>query len=107
MASNQKESLNEQRPHVPLYDQLPAPQQKAVFKEGEKVFKDQIKAQEDTLMNEMKDKLNPENYLGSLKSIVPTSSLDGLLEGAKSKFASITKLLQGGGGFADIAKGIF
>ena len=82
----QKSKLDEQRPKLPLYEDLSDKQKKMVFKEGEKVFDKQIKEHQDDMMKEMGGKLNPDNYLGRFKGIVPTSSLDGIVEGAKSKF---------------------
>lgn len=100
----QKELLNNQRPKVPIYDQMSESQQKLVFKEGEKMFAKQIKEQEDTVMKQIGDKLNPEAYLSMFKNIVPLSSLDGLLGSATSNFEQVKKSLTGGG-LGNIAQG--
>ena len=38
----QEKSLDEQKPSIPVYDQLPEDQKQKVYKEGEKKFKPQI-----------------------------------------------------------------
>lgn len=42
----QKENIDKQKPHIPIYDQLPEAQQKAAFQEGEKKFQPQIEAKQ-------------------------------------------------------------
>ena len=58
-------------------------------------------------MNQIKDQLDPSNYLGKYKNLVPTGSLDGLLGSATSKFDSVAKALQGGGGLSGLANNFF
>lgn len=42
--------LNQQRPQIPIYDSLSDHQQRVVFKEGEKMFANQIAQEQDTMM---------------------------------------------------------
>lgn len=59
------------------------------------------------MKQELEDTLNVENYLGKFKSIVPTSSLDGLADGVRSKLESLTSVMKNGGSLGDIARNIF
>lgn len=51
-------------------------------------------------MKQLGDKLNPETYLGNFKNIIPTSSLDGILNSATSHFESVKSMASGGFGGA-------
>ncbi len=61
------------------------------------MFANQIQQHQDTVMNQLGDKLNPETYLANFKNIVPLGSLDGILGNATSKFETVKNLLSGGG----------
>lgn len=81
-----------------------------VFKEGEKVFAQQIQQQQDTVMKQVGDKLNPETYLGIFKNIIPMGSLDGILGNATANFEKAKNglaALSGGGGIGNMLGGIF
>lgn len=58
-------------------------------------------------MEQAKDQLKPQNYLGKYKDLIPSGSLDGLLGSALSKFDSVSKALQGGGGLSGLADNFF
>lgn len=74
----QKESLDEQKPNIPLFSQLPAPQQEKVMKEGEKKFKKEIEAEEAKVQDSIEKNLNPEKYTEMFKKLNPTSQLDSI-----------------------------
>lgn len=87
-----------------MYDQLSEKQQRIVFQEGEKMFSNQIQQHQDTMMQQLGDKLNPETYLQNFTSIVPSGSLDGIFGNAKNKFEAVKNML-GSGGFQNFAQG--
>lgn len=89
--------LNQQRPQIPIYDSLSDNQQRVVFKEGEKMFANQIAQEQDTMMKQLGDKLQPETYLGNFKNIVPMGSIDGIFQNGSSSFEMISQQLLGGG----------
>ena len=97
-AEQQKQVLNQQRPQIPIYDSLSENQQRVVFKEGEKMFANQIAQEQDTMMKQLGDKLQPETYMGNFKNIVPMGSIDGIFQNGSSSFEMIAQQLLGGGG---------
>lgn len=81
----EKEKLDQQRPKIPLYDNLSENQQKMVFREGEKIFKEEIQDHEGLMKKQLDDTLNLERFIQIFKSIAPNNSIVGLVEGFKVK----------------------
>lgn len=94
---DQFKNLDKEKPKIPLYDDLPEKQQKEVFKKGEKEFAPQIKEQQDKMTKMVEEKLNPDNFMGSFKDIIPSGQMEGKVNEATEKFNDVKKLLSGGG----------
>ena len=94
-------AIENKRPKLQLYEDLPDPVRKDVIKTAQKEFATQIADNRKTIISSITGQFGPTMIQNAFGKFDPTSQLNGIVGGAGSKFASALGAgnpLGGGGG---------
>lgn len=94
--------IDQQRPRVELYDDLPDPLKTVVRHKAEEVFADQIDQNKGAIVDSIGKQFNLNNLEGLFQKISPEGTLNGIVGSAASQISSALGL---GGGVGQLING--
>jgi len=99
---NAIDTLNKNRPAIPIYDQLPEPVRATVFSEAEKHFSQQMGKDENSIIGAISSKFNPNSMQGMFGMLSPENALSGIV----GKAAGVITQALGLGNLGGLAGGL-
>lgn len=98
--------IDEEKPQVPLYDQLPQRVKSSILEQGEKTFTEQVTNNKDAITNQALKAFNQDKILGMFTELNPEGILQNIIGGAGTQFLSNLGLGGSIGGMASNLGGL-